>query len=49
MPIAIGTAITRAKIELNTVTWKSSAIPNRRLSESVVLNSELVMKLALLA
>ena len=49
MPIAIGTAISNANSELRMVTWNSSAIPNRRLSESVVLNSELVMKLALFA
>ena len=49
MPMAIGTAITKAKIELSTVTRKRSAMPNRRLSGSVVTNSELVMKLALFA
>ena len=49
MPIAIGTAITSANNELNTVTWKSSAMPNRRLAGSLVLNSELVMKFALFA
>ena len=49
MPMAIGTAITSAKTELSTVTRKRSAMPNRRLSGSVVTNSELVMKLALLA
>src|SRR5258708_18080271 len=49
MPMAIGTAMIRAKIELSTVTWKRSRIPNRRLSASVVLNSVLVMKLAWLA
>ena len=49
MPMAIGTAITSAKIELSTVTRNRSAMPNRRLSASVVLNSELVKKLALFA
>ena len=49
MPMAIGTAIISAKIELSTVTRNRSAMPNRRLSGSVVTNSELVMKLALFA
>ena len=49
MPMAIGTAIARAKIELSTVTRKRSAMPKRRLFSSVVTNSELVMKLALSA
>ena len=49
MPMAIGTAITKAKIELSTVTRKRSAMPNRRLFASVVTNSELVMKLTLSA
>ena len=47
MPMAMGTAMTSAKTELSTVTWNSSAMPNRRLFSSVVLNSELVMKFAL--
>ena len=49
MPIAIGTAIISANSELRMVTCNKPAMPNRRLSESVVLNSELVMKLALFA
>ena len=49
MPMAIGTAIISAKIELSTVTRKRSAMPKRRLFSSVVTNSELVMKLALFA
>ena len=49
MPMAIGTAITKAKIELSTVTRKRSAMPKRRLFSSVVTNSELVMKLTLSA
>ena len=49
MPMAIGTAITNAKIELSTVTRKRSATPNRKFVESVVLNSELVKKLILSA
>ena len=49
MPIAIGTAITRAKSELSTVTRNRSRMPNRRFSASVVANSELVKKLALFA
>ena len=48
MPIAIGTAITRANSELSTVTWNSSAMPKRRFSASFVTNSELVKKFALL-
>ena len=49
MPIAIGTATANAKIELSTVTRKRSAMPNRRLVSSVVMNSELVKKFTLLA
>ena len=49
MPIAMGTAITRANTELSTVTWKRSRMPKRRLSESLVTHSVLGTKLAWLA
>ncbi|SLH19601.1 Uncharacterised protein [Mycobacteroides abscessus subsp. abscessus] len=44
MPTPIGTAITSANTELNTVTMNRSRMPNRRLSGSLVLNSVLVKK-----
>ncbi|BEL58010.1 hypothetical protein Isolate57596_49390 [Mycobacteroides abscessus subsp. abscessus] len=47
--MATGTAITKAKTALSTVTMNRSRMPNRRLFSSVVLNSALVRKLALSA
>ena len=49
MPIATGTAMTRANTELRTVTMNKSRIPKRRLSGSLVRNSVLVRKFAWLA
>ena len=49
IPIATGTASTRAKTELSTVTMKRSRMPNARLSASVVLKLALVKKFAWLA
>src|SRR5579859_124984 len=49
IPIATGTARTRAKTELSTVTMKRSRIPNARFSASLVLKVALVKKFAWLA
>jgi hypothetical protein len=49
IPTAIGTASTRAHIELNTVTMNKSRTPNARWLASTVSNTALVKKFAWLA